>query len=88
MKYVTAINYGKGFFTHQDREDFFLAEYPGNIWVTDDNEKASAWMLRINGAYKTKEAAQASVDSVISDWQSWWDSDSGGLPRPSDIILP
>jgi len=31
--YGTATNTGKGFFTYQDRQDFFLSNYPANIWV-------------------------------------------------------
>ena len=27
--YGTAVNTGKGFFTHEDRQDFYLAGHPG-----------------------------------------------------------
>ena len=31
--YCTATNTGKGFFTHQDRNDFYLSGHPGDVWV-------------------------------------------------------
>jgi len=37
--YGTATNTGKGFFTHEDRLNFFLRGYPANVWVVGNNEK-------------------------------------------------
>ena len=31
--YGTATNTGKGFFTAEDRRNFFLRGYPANVWV-------------------------------------------------------
>ena len=39
--YGTATNTGKGFFTHQDRQDFFLQGHPANVWVIGFNEKGA-----------------------------------------------
>ena len=39
--YGTATNTGKGFFTHQDRQDFFLQGPPANVWVIGFNEKGA-----------------------------------------------
>ena len=48
--YGTATNTGKGFFTHQDRRDFFLRGYGGHdgsdavdVWVIGANEKGATW---------------------------------------------
>ena len=44
--YGTATNTGKGFFTHEDRLNFFLRNYGGrndsgpiDVWVIGNNEK-------------------------------------------------
>ena len=39
--YGTATNTGKGFFTAEDRRNFFLRGYPGNVWVVGNNEKGA-----------------------------------------------
>ena len=35
--YCTATNTGHGFFTHQDRNDFYLSGHPGDVWVVGNN---------------------------------------------------
>ena len=35
--YCTATNTGKGFFTHDDRTNFYLSGHPGNVWVVGNN---------------------------------------------------
>ena len=42
--YGTATNYGKDFFTVEDRRNFFLRGYPGNVWVVGNNEKGALWL--------------------------------------------
>ena len=37
--YGTATNTGKGFFTAQDRSDFYISGYPANVWVIENNKK-------------------------------------------------
>ena len=46
--YGTATNTGKGFFTHEDRRNFFLRGYGGHdgsnpidVWVVGNNEKGA-----------------------------------------------
>jgi hypothetical protein len=34
--YGVASNYGKDFFTAQDRQNFFLRGFPGDVWVIGD----------------------------------------------------
>ena len=75
--YCTATNTGKGFFTHQDRNDFFLNGQPGGVWVVGDNSKGAAWINRVSGTVKTKAEAQAIVDAKVEEAQAIWD----GLPE-------
>jgi hypothetical protein len=63
MKYYQAINYGKGFITHQDNERCYISGWPGDIWVTQTNDE---WAQRVNADEKTKVEAQAIVDAAIS----------------------
>ncbi len=53
--YGTATNYGKNFFTVEDRRNFFLRNYPGNVWVIGNNEKGALWLADKNGVEKTKQ---------------------------------
>ena len=36
-KYCTATNWGKNFFTHEERKHFYLRGHPGEVWVVGDN---------------------------------------------------
>ena len=72
--YCTATNSGKGFFTQQDRKDFYLSGYIGDVWVVGDNSKGSAWINRVNGTNKLKAEAQAIVDALMEEGQTAWDA--------------
>jgi hypothetical protein len=95
-KYCTANNWGKNFFTHEERRSFELSGQPGNIWVVGDNAAGDAWISKVSGVVKTKAEAQAIVDAEISAAQAEWDALSEeqkqNLPnrhiRPQAIILP
>jgi hypothetical protein len=39
--YGVASNYGKDFFTAQDRQNFFLRGFPGDVWVIGATEKTN-----------------------------------------------
>ena len=92
--YGTAINTGKNFFTAEDRRNFFLRSYPGNVWVVGNSEKGALWLAEKNGVEKTKAEAQAIVDGEVSKAQAAYDA----LPaeqktnlnrqRPTAINLP
>jgi hypothetical protein len=93
--YGTATNTGKGFFTHEDRLNFFLRGYPGNVWVIGNNEKGALWLAEKNGVEKTKAEAQAIVDAEVTAAQEAWDAmsdeqkaDPVNQPRPAAITLP
>ena len=93
--YGTATNTGKGFFTHQDRQNFYLSGQPANVWVVGNNEKGALWLASKNGVEKTKAEAQALVTAEVTAAQEAWDllSDEQkairpGENRPTDITLP
>ena len=64
--YGTATNTGKGFFTHQDRQNFYLSGQPANVWVVGNNEKGALWLAEKNGVEKTKTEAQALVTAEVT----------------------
>ena len=90
--YGTATNTGKGFFTHQDRQNFYLSGHPANVWVVGNNEKGALWLAEKNGVEKTKTEAQALVTAEVTAAQEAWDllSDEAKAisSRPTDITLP
>ena len=91
--YGTATNYGKNFFTQQDRRDFFLRGYPAEVWVVGNNEKGALWLAEKNGVEKTKAEAQALVTTEVEATQATWDALSDeekaeSTGRPSDVTLP
>ena len=84
--YCSATNSGKDFFTHQDRNDFYLSSHPGPgygetppgamVWVVGNNAAGLSWINRVSGTAITKAEAQAIVDEKIEARQVRWD----GLP--------
>jgi len=90
--YGTATNTGKDFFTHQNRQDFFLQGHPADVWVIGYNEKGARWLAEKNGVEKTKTEAQALVDTEVTASQDAWDllSDEEKTisSRPTQITLP
>jgi hypothetical protein len=71
--YGTATNTGKGFFTHQDRQNFYLSGHPADVWVVGNNEKGALWLAEKNGVEKTKTEAQALVTAEVTAAQEAWD---------------
>jgi len=90
--YGTATNTGKNFFTHQDRQNFFLQGHPADVWVVGNNEKGALWLAEKNGVEKTKTEAQALVTAEITAAQEAWDllseEEQDKNDRPTDITLP
>ena len=91
-KYITADNWGKDFFTHEERTNFYLSGQLGNVWVVGDNHYGDAWIVKVSGVSKTKAEAQAIVDAEVQAAQAAWDLESDDYkdkhPRPTDITLP
>ena len=75
-KYTVNENWGKGFFTHEERRQMYLAGHPGNVWVVDDNIFGDLWLGKVVGANKTKAEAQDIVDGEIEDAQDAWDANN------------
>ena len=75
-KYCVKENWGKSFFTHEERKQLYLAGHPGNVWVVDDNIFGDNWISKVVGTTKTKVEAQAIVDGEIEDAQDAWDANN------------
>ena len=80
--YGTATNTGKGFFTAEDRRNFFLRGYTGHtgsasidVWVVGYNEKGALWLAEASGTEKTKAEAQALVKAADDISRTAWDND-------------
>ena len=79
--YGTATNTGKGFFTAEDRRNFFLRGYTGHtgsayidVWVVGYTEKGALWLAEANGTEKTKTQAQALVKAADDIARTAWDN--------------
>jgi len=92
--YGVAENTGKGFFTVNDRQKFFLRGYPANVWMIGNNVDGAMWLAEKNGVEKTKAEAQALIDAEVQAAQAAWDAlsdEEKAEPnniRPSDVTLP
>jgi hypothetical protein len=78
--YGTATNTGKGFFTVEDRRNFFLRGYTGHtgsasidVWVVGYTEKGALWLAEASGVEKTKAEAQALVKASDDLTRTAWD---------------
>ena len=90
--YCTASNWGKNFFTNQDRNAYYLSGHLGDVWSIGNNAAGVSWINRVNGTAKLKAEAQAIVDAKIEEHQAEWDVLSEALKaqshRPEKYTLP
>ena len=90
--YCTATNTGKGFFTHQDRNDFYLSGHAGDVWVVGNNAAGVAWINRVKGTAKTKAEAQAIVDGKVDEaivaWNALSAEEQAIQSQPTKYTLP
>ena len=90
--YCTATNTGKNFFTHQDRNSFYLSGHLGDVWVVGNNVAGVSWINRVAGTAKLKAEAQAIVDGKVEEGQVAFDAMSQEYqdtnPRPVKFTLP
>jgi hypothetical protein len=91
--YCTATHTGKGFFTHQDRNNFFLNGNPGDVWVVGNNAAGLSWINRVSGTVKTAAEAQAIVDAKMDEAQVAYDAKDAVYKeldpyRPTKYTLP
>ena len=91
-KYCTATNWGKDFFTHQERRDFYLRGHAGEVWVVGDNHHGDDWISKVSGVSKTQAEAQAIVDGEIEAAQTAYDAlsaeEQAANSRPVKYNLP
>ena len=90
--YCTATNTGKGFFTHEDRNDFYLSGHAGDVWVVGNNPAGVSWINRVSGTAKLKAEAQAIVDGKVDEAIVAYDASPAEYkaehPRPVKYTLP
>ena len=90
--YCTATNTGKGFFTHEDRQNFYLSGHAGDVWVVGNNAAGVSWINRVSGVAKTKAEAQAIVDAKVDEaivaHDALGEAEKARSPRPVKYILP
>ena len=96
-KYCTATNWGKNFFTAEERRHFYLRGHTGNVWVVGDNHHGDEWIGKVSGVSKTQAEAQAILDGEIAAAQAVWDAlspeeqtqkETFGQSRPVKYNLP
>ena len=90
--YCTATNWGKDFFTHSDRNAFYLSGHGGNVWAVGNNAHGISWINRVNGTAKVKADAQTIVDGKIDEAIVTYDAlsaeEQARLSRPVKYTLP
>jgi len=91
-KYCTATNWGKDFFTHEERKQFHLSGHEGDVWVVGDNLYGDQWISKVSGAIKSKSEAQTIVTAEVESAQAAYDAlpaDEQALQtRPAIYNLP
>ena len=90
--YCTASNWGKGFVTHEDRNNFYLSGHAGDVWVVGNNAAGVSWINRVTGTAKVKADAQSIVDGKIEAAPVAYDALSAEQKtrsnRPEKYTLP
>lgn len=92
-KYVIAIANGKHFIHGEDNDAITIRAYPGNLYAVSDNDLGQSWINRVGGVEKTKEEAQAIVNTEMTAIQQDWDSFSDekklkhGNVRPPNVTI-
>ena len=90
--YCTATYTGKGFFTHEDRNDFYLSGHAGDVWVVGNNPAGVSWINRVSGTGKTAAEAQAIVDGKVDEdivaWEALSAEEQAERSRPAKYTLP
>jgi len=90
--YCTATNTGKGFFTHEDRHNFYLSGHAGDVWVVGNNAAGVSWINRVSGTAKVKADAQAIVDGKVDEAIVAYDAlsaeEQARQSKPAKYTLP
>ena len=99
-QYCIAKNWGKGFIENHESGNFKLSGYPADIWqVPINNKRANLWIAKVLGTVKTRDEAQAILNTEMDARQTARDNDNvdgesadekykriGG--KPATITLP
>ena len=94
FNYSVATDTGKNFITFDESIDFFIQQFPGNVYVCADCSASVAWISKVSGTVKTLSEAQSIVDTAIAALQAAWDAQTEqekqnpSSPRPIAITLP
>ena len=76
-QYCVAENWGKGFIEHDESWRITFKSFPGNVWqVPAYNKHANLWIAKVAGTIKTKDEAQAIVDTEVTASQNTWDNNN------------
>ena len=63
LKYYKVASTGlKGFVTHEDNERAHVSNYPGDIWVTENEQ----WAARVGADDVGKDIAQSEVNAALN----------------------
>ena len=99
-QYCIAKNWGKGFIENNESSVFKLSGYPADIWqVPINNKRANLWIAKVLGTVKTRDEAQAILNTEMDARQTAWDNDNVDGEssdekierlgaKPVDITLP
>jgi len=99
-RYCIAENWGKGFIENNDSAHFQISGYPANIrQLPINNQRANLWIAKVLGTVKTRDEAQAILDTEIDSQQTAWDNNNVDGEssdekierlgeKPVDITLP
>tara|TARA_X000001388_G_C2161241_1_gene96232 strand:- start:207 stop:476 length:270 start_codon:yes stop_codon:yes gene_type:complete len=89
MLYAEGNISGKGFVTHQDRNNGLNPLQMGNIIIVEDTSAGTAWLSRNSLTGITQSQAQTSynafMDNIIDNWN---DSDMQPVIKPTKETLP
>ena len=90
--YCTATHTGHGFFTHDDRNAFYLSGHTGDVWVVGNNPAGISWINRVSGVAKVKAEAQAIVDGKVDEaivaWEALSAEEQAERSKPVKYTLP
>ena len=76
-RYCIAENWGKGFIENSDSAHFQISGYPANIWqLPINNQRANLWIAKVLGTVKTRDEAQAILDTELATQRTAWDNNN------------
>ena len=76
-QYCIAKNWGKGFIESNESASFKISGYPADIWqLPINNKKANLWISKVLGTPKTKDEAQAILDTELAAQRTAWDNNN------------